>query len=130
MKTCHDCGAEEGALHEFGCDMERCPFCGGQLICCDCCYKELEIDCSEGSWAWDNGLTVEQEKDWLALLRAEGRVPYIRWPIVCAYCGELWPDMFMVPDAEWKKYIQIDCRHEVVCRDCWAKIRGMIDSHS
>lgn len=34
--TCHDCGATFGQYHTEGCDMERCPCCGGQLISCDC----------------------------------------------------------------------------------------------
>ncbi len=37
-ERCHDCGIENkpGNLHHFGCDMERCPRCGRQLISCDC----------------------------------------------------------------------------------------------
>jgi len=34
--TCGDCGAETGYYHHAGCDCERCPVCGGQLISCDC----------------------------------------------------------------------------------------------
>lgn len=33
---CHDCGAKKGFYHHPGCDMERCPRCGGQIISCDC----------------------------------------------------------------------------------------------
>jgi hypothetical protein len=33
---CHDCGVRPGGYHHFGCDMERCPRCRGQLFCCDC----------------------------------------------------------------------------------------------
>lgn len=34
--TCGDCGAHWGGFHHPGCDLERCPKCGGQLISCPC----------------------------------------------------------------------------------------------
>ena len=33
---CHDCNAVPGHYHHLGCDVERCPKCGCQLISCDC----------------------------------------------------------------------------------------------
>lgn len=37
-ERCHDCGIEnkKGNIHHYGCDMERCPKCEGQIISCDC----------------------------------------------------------------------------------------------
>lgn len=32
--SCHDCGAKPGQLHDLGCDTERCPLCGGQMLQC------------------------------------------------------------------------------------------------
>jgi len=39
---CHDCGAFPGEHHHPGCDMERCPRCGGQYFICDCETEEKE----------------------------------------------------------------------------------------
>lgn len=40
---CHDCGARAGQPHHPGCDMERCPKCGGQAIGCDCDLPQIII---------------------------------------------------------------------------------------
>lgn len=36
MPHCHDCNTPRGGWHHPGCDWERCPDCGGQLISCAC----------------------------------------------------------------------------------------------
>lgn len=98
--TCHDCGVLEGELHKPGCDMERCPFCGGQFITCGCNHDNL---------------------------RMEDRIPWIQYPVICVKCGELWPDFFNVPDKEWGRYVEPNKRRAILCRNCYDFIRCVID---
>lgn len=30
--ACHDCGVKVGAYHHDGCDLEKCPRCGNQML--------------------------------------------------------------------------------------------------
>ena len=39
-RPCHDCGVRKGEVHIFGFDVERCPVCGGQVICCECKFDD------------------------------------------------------------------------------------------
>lgn len=128
MQTCHDCGVPEGAIHQLGCDMERCPFCGGQNISCRCVYELLNIDCWPGTWAYENGLTEEQECEWLGILEQKGRIPYILYPNLCARCGQLWSEMFHVPDEEWERYVEPRERGKMLCWNCYCEIKRLIDT--
>lgn len=99
-EECHDCGVLEGELHDFGCDTEKCPSCGEQLITCDCDHSELTD---------------------------ETRIPFILWPIFCARCGMPWPEFFTVDSEEWRRYIEPAQRDKVICLRCYREITALID---
>jgi len=115
--------------------MEDCPYCGAQLISCDCCYERLglfDITTYDESTAYlppeiyHQGLTDKQAKKWLALLNAKGRIPFILYPVICSKCGALWPEFFMVSDEEWAYYIQPDKQQTVICPECYNYIKQRI----
>lgn len=130
---CHDCGGKEGELHERGCDMERCPFCGGQLITCECSYTVLGYDFDRTKplsglpkKVYEEGLDDEKAAEWERILRDKGRVPYLVFPNLCCRCGKLWPEMFHVSDEEWERYVPIAQRRRMLCRECYDEIKCLV----
>lgn len=60
QETCPDCGAKIGDVHNPSCDVERCPFCGRQMLQDECRYAYFGIDVrrmeEEWKWVYENGL--------------------------------------------------------------------------
>ncbi|HUV70624.1 MAG TPA: hypothetical protein VMW15_13230 [Terracidiphilus sp.] len=46
-RPCHDCGVVQGELHLDGCDVECCPRCGGQYMCCHCRIEQDELESAD-----------------------------------------------------------------------------------
>jgi hypothetical protein len=61
---CGDCGVIRGGSHHPGCDLQRCPACGGQLMSCGCRFDEDGTDASlslaEPLGVDGNGLLTER----------------------------------------------------------------------
>ncbi len=135
MAQCHDCGVEEGKTHLFGCDMEECPFCGEQILSCSCVYQLLGYNFDSQKplaglplQIYENGLPPEKTNEWIEILNKKGRIPWIQYPLICAHCGKLWPDFFIVPNEEWEKYIPQSQKHIMLCPECYAWIKQTIDN--
>lgn len=64
---CPVCHTSDGEMHNLGCPVEVCPWCGGQLTSCPCRFALLG----------KKTLTSERELDaLLLLLDKKGRVPF------------------------------------------------------
>ncbi len=67
IDLCPACHATTGEEHELGCPVEVCPWCGGQLIHCNCRFDKLELDI----------ITTDEELDrFVIILNEKGRIPY------------------------------------------------------
>jgi ankyrin repeat protein len=85
IEACPDCDAQHGALHDLFCTKERCPFCGGQLISCECIHTILNL-ADDKQQAWDEYLddSVPPLSDiltrWRNALAQQGRIPFESYP--------------------------------------------------
>lgn len=130
--SCHDCAAKPGVLHSPGCDVERCPRCGGQIISCECftddtwpkdeerliwtgiwpgCEEAIEL----GLWSkWIPNERFEADEKCLgleaALSRLGGEAPG-RWAICDKDDPKASPDLNRLPmvavwDAKAKRFVK------------------------
>jgi hypothetical protein len=138
VSSCASCDVNEGQLHDLFCEYERCPFCGGQLASCECAYEKLGLlDKSKYTEKtsflppeiYEDGLPEDLEDKWCEILETKGRVPFIKYPNVCAKCGALYPEFFRVSDDEWERYVEIDMRRSILCKACYAYIKQVTNQH-
>lgn len=64
---CPVCFAATGEYHSFGCPVEVCPWCLGQLTDCGCRFEQLRLQQLKTCKECDNLLKLVQKK---------GRIPY------------------------------------------------------
>ena len=44
LQRCPDCGTPRHQPHHPGCDVERCPYCGNQLIMCQHMHQAVLLE--------------------------------------------------------------------------------------
>ncbi len=104
-RKCHDCGAKPGEKHKGGCDVARCPRCGGQAISCNCIYivngmnpNTLETEHPD---IYNNGPTEAMYEKWEQQGWEDIEKPWSGiWPGVME-CREFGWFAKMVPGQGW-----------------------------
>ena len=67
LDLCPVCGTGDGESHAFGCPVEVCPWCDGQLTNCECRFLKT----GRHQFSRDSHLD-----EFLALLEKKGRIPF------------------------------------------------------
>ena len=67
LSVCPVCRVKVGENHLFGCPVEVCPWCDGQLSGCNCRFEKLGVEELE---------TEEQLEEFYSLLDEQGRIPF------------------------------------------------------
>lgn len=82
LPNCPDCGVKPGEFHQGGCDVERCPMCGGQRISCGCNYRFCGMDLDtfylahRAPWSgeWPGKLECREFNWWSKMVTGRGWV--------------------------------------------------------
>lgn len=73
--NCPDCNASSSERHVRGCDIEPCPYCGGQLLSCYHANDSIPLD-DRMIWTGEWPGTAEcSEFGWFVTQGPQGRVP-------------------------------------------------------
>lgn len=104
--------------------MERCPFCFNQLIKCDCPYEKFGLDPNKEPTC-SKGLNEKQTKRWEKILNKKKRIPYVRISDFCILCGVEILEFFRVSDREWEKFVIPLLQKEVLCQDCYDRMKKL-----
>lgn len=116
-RPCFECGVEEGANHEVGCQLEICPFCGQLWSLCGVSKSRLFGESATPC----NRLRELSPED-------PRRLPYLDFAVyLCSRCGAVEPDLFFLSDAVWEHYVPLDKRDSVLCRPCFDAIVAVMD---
>jgi hypothetical protein len=66
--SCVGCAAMQDQLHRWGCDDELCPFCGGQLMSCDCTNDLMDIVLNRTDADTVDCFSPSEKKRWVELI--------------------------------------------------------------
>jgi len=66
--TCVECSAKIGQIHTWACDNEICPFCGGQLMTCDCVNNLMDIVLNRTDADTVDCFTPSEKRRWVDLI--------------------------------------------------------------
>ena len=103
--NCPDCECKEGELHLEMCDVERCPFCGCQIVACRCMAR------MNGYAEYPDELSTDECKSWNFKLEMQGRIPWDgEWPGT-AECREY--GFWCVPDKGQDGFQYLSCTEDV-----------------
>lgn len=75
-QVCPVCYCREGELHEFGCPVEVCPWCDGQLTNCNCRFQQLGLAEINSEEQLDRFLRLAQKKGRIVFDAASQRPAY------------------------------------------------------
>jgi len=73
---CHDCSVSPGEFHKSGCDVERCPLCGYQMITCGCDLNHISDD-ERIKWTgeWPGAAECREFDLWAKFVDGKGWIP-------------------------------------------------------